>query len=138
MLWPAAPVVLLADPSLHRSAGTLKFVPAKGYVSVKGELHFDMYEAEFTHVDDRGSFEVLVEWMGREDRALVAIGELVHASISVAGSTAVRRLPASATRLPESAARFARTSAAGRRGNVAELAATIKKAPDFTRADRSA
>jgi hypothetical protein len=56
----------------------LKFVSAKGYVPEKGELRFDMYDAEFTHVGDRCSFEVLLERMGIEDPALVAIAEIVH------------------------------------------------------------
>lgn len=57
---------------------TLKFVPPKGYVPEKGELRFDMYDAEFTHVGDRCSFEVLLERMGVDDPALAAIGEIVH------------------------------------------------------------
>jgi len=56
----------------------LKFVPAKGYVAEDGELRFDMFEAEFTHVGDRCTFEVLVERMGLRDPALVAIGEIIH------------------------------------------------------------
>ncbi len=58
--------------------GRLKFVPAKGYVPVPGELRFDMFDAEFTHVGDLCSFEVLVARMGLEDPALVAIGEIIH------------------------------------------------------------
>jgi len=56
----------------------LKFVPAKGYKPRPGELRFDMFEAEFTHVGDRCTFEVLVERMGLDDAALVAIGEIIH------------------------------------------------------------
>ena len=37
-----------------------KFVPAKGYMPQAGELRFDMFEAEFTHVGDRCTFEVLL------------------------------------------------------------------------------
>ena len=55
-----------------------KFVPAKGYVPEEGELRFDMFEAEFTHIGDRCTFEVLVERMGLRDPALVAIGEIIH------------------------------------------------------------
>jgi hypothetical protein len=61
------------DPSAK-----LKFVPAKGYVPKTGELRFDMFEAEFTHVGDRCTFEVLVERMGLRDAALSAIGEIIH------------------------------------------------------------
>lgn len=58
---------------------TLKFVPAKGYVPEPGELRFDMYEAEFTHVGERCSFEVLLLRMGLDgDAALVALAEIVH------------------------------------------------------------
>jgi hypothetical protein len=56
----------------------LKFVPAKGYVPEPGELRFDMYEAEFTHVGDRCTLEVLLERMGLDDRALRAIADVVH------------------------------------------------------------
>ena len=55
-----------------------KFVPAKGYMPEPGELRFDMFEAEFTHVGDRCTFEVLVERMGLRDPALAAIGEIIH------------------------------------------------------------
>jgi hypothetical protein len=61
------------DPS-----ATFKFVPAKGYVPKAGELRFDTFEAEFTHVGDRCTFEVLVERMGLRDSALTAIGEIIH------------------------------------------------------------
>lgn len=58
---------------------TLKFVPPKGYRPEPGELRFDMYDAEFTHIGDRSSFEVLLLRMGLEqDVALAAIGEIVH------------------------------------------------------------
>jgi hypothetical protein len=60
------------------AAAKFKFVPAKGYVPARGELRFDMFEAEFTHVGDRCTFEVLVERMDLRDGALVAIGEIVH------------------------------------------------------------
>lgn len=56
----------------------LKFVPAKGYAPRPGELRFDMFEAELTHVGDRCTFEVLVERMGLRDPALTAIGEIIH------------------------------------------------------------
>jgi hypothetical protein len=56
----------------------LKFVSAKGYEQEPGELRFDMFEAEFTHIGDRCTFEVLIERMDLRDPALVAIGEIVH------------------------------------------------------------
>jgi hypothetical protein len=59
-------------------AAKLKFVAPKGYEPLAGELRFDMFEAEFTHVGDRCSFEVLLERMRIEDPALVPIAEIVH------------------------------------------------------------
>ncbi len=55
-----------------------KFVPAKGYQPEKGELRFDMFEAEFTHEGDLCTFEVLVQRFGLTDPALRAIAEIVH------------------------------------------------------------
>ena len=44
-----------------------------------GELRFDMFDGEFTHVGDKCTFEVLVERFGlHNDAALRAIGEIVH------------------------------------------------------------
>jgi hypothetical protein len=59
-------------------AARFKWVSPKGYVPAPGELRFDMFEAEFTHVGDCCSFEVLMARTGLRDRALVAIGEIVH------------------------------------------------------------
>ena len=53
-------------------------MPPKGYVPEKGELRFDMFEAEFTHEGDRCSFEVILARSGLQDRALQAIAEIVH------------------------------------------------------------
>lgn len=56
-----------------------KFVPAKGYAPEPGELRFDMYDAEFTHLGDRCTFEVLLVRMSLDgDPALSAIAEIVH------------------------------------------------------------
>src|SRR5712692_4240906 len=41
-----------------------KFVPARGYRAEKGEIRFDMFEAEFTHEGDRCTFEVVMSQMG--------------------------------------------------------------------------
>jgi hypothetical protein len=57
---------------------SFKFVPSKGYVPEPGEVRFDMFEAEFTHVGDRCTFEVLLERARLDDLALQAIGEIVH------------------------------------------------------------
>src|SRR5262249_21959735 len=56
----------------------LKFVNGKGYQPAPGELRFDMFDAEFTHVGDSCTFEVLLERMGLDEPALKAIGEVVH------------------------------------------------------------
>jgi hypothetical protein len=55
-----------------------KWVPPKGYEPASGELRFDMYEAEFTHVGDACTFEVLLERAALSDNALRAIAEIVH------------------------------------------------------------
>ena len=55
-----------------------KFVPARGYRPRPRELRFDMYEAEYTHVGEECTFQTLVRRFGLRDRALTAIGEIVH------------------------------------------------------------
>jgi hypothetical protein len=55
-----------------------KFVPGTGYGPQPGELRFDMFEGEFTHVGDRCTFEVLLGHAGLDDPALKAIGEVIH------------------------------------------------------------
>lgn len=55
-----------------------KFVPAKGYKPLPGELRFDMFEAEFTHEGDHCTFEVLVDSVGINDAALTPIAQIVH------------------------------------------------------------
>ena len=57
---------------------TFKFVPARGYRRGAGELRFDMYQAEFTHVGDRCTFETLLSHFRLKEPALRAIGEIVH------------------------------------------------------------
>lgn len=57
---------------------TFKFVPARGYKPRPGELRFDMYQGEYTHVGDRCTFETLLKAFGLRDRALRALGEIVH------------------------------------------------------------
>ncbi len=55
-----------------------KFVAMKHYTPESGEVRFDMFDAEFTHDGDRCTFEVLVDRMGLDDRALRAVAEVVH------------------------------------------------------------
>jgi hypothetical protein len=57
---------------------TFKFVPAQGYHAAEGEVTFDMFEADFTHVGDRCSFEVCVERFDLKEAGLRSIGEIVH------------------------------------------------------------
>lgn len=57
---------------------TFKFVPAQGYCALEGEVTFDMFEADFTHVGDQCSFEVFVDRFGLREAGLGAIGEVVH------------------------------------------------------------
>lgn len=60
------------------SSARFKFVPAKGYRPEAGELRFDMFEGEFSHVGDRCTFETLLVDFGLSDPALGAIAEIVH------------------------------------------------------------
>src|SRR6185503_13537189 len=55
-----------------------KFVSESKRRPAKGELRFDMFEGEFTHVGDRCTFETLLDRFALTDPALQAIGEIVH------------------------------------------------------------
>jgi hypothetical protein len=56
-----------------------KFVAPRDYQALPGELRFDMFEAEYTHVGACCTFEVLVDAFDLgADAALRAIGEIVH------------------------------------------------------------
>jgi hypothetical protein len=55
-----------------------KFVPAKGYKPLHGELRFDMFEAEFTHEGDRCTLEVLIDRIGLIDPGVGRIADIVH------------------------------------------------------------
>ena len=57
---------------------SFKFVDEKRHSHQPGELRFDMFQAEYTHVGDRCTFEVLVRLLPRSDPALRAISEIVH------------------------------------------------------------
>ena len=59
-------------------AAKFRFVAAKGYRPRAGELRFDMYDAEFTHVGADCTFQTLVRRFNLRDKALAAIGEIVH------------------------------------------------------------
>jgi hypothetical protein len=55
-----------------------KFVAPKSYRPERGELRFDMFEAEYTHEGDRCTFETLLRRFKLEDPALSEIAEIVH------------------------------------------------------------
>jgi hypothetical protein len=57
---------------------SFKFTGLRTYRPRPGEVRFDMYEAEYTHEGDRCTFETLLERSGLRDRALRALGEIVH------------------------------------------------------------
>ncbi len=61
------------DPEAH-----FRFVDGRTHTPAEGEIRFDMFEAEFTHVGDRCTFEVLKERAAPDDAALRAIAEIVH------------------------------------------------------------
>ncbi len=60
------------------SDASFKFVQPKGYKPLPDELRYDMFEAEFTHVGDRCTLEVLIEQTGVNDPALSPIAQIVH------------------------------------------------------------
>jgi hypothetical protein len=55
-----------------------KFVAARGYSPKRGELRFDMFEAEYTHVGEDCTFQTLVRQFDLREAGLRAIGEIVH------------------------------------------------------------
>lgn len=57
---------------------TFKYVPGKDYKGEPGEVTFDMFEADFTHVGDACTFEVLLDRFGLKEAGLSAIAEIVH------------------------------------------------------------
>ena len=60
------------------SGALFKFVPAKGYKPLSGEVRFDMFEAEFTHEGDRCTLEILIDRTGINDPGVCRIAEVVH------------------------------------------------------------
>jgi hypothetical protein len=55
-----------------------KYVADPQYRPKPGELRFDMFDGEYTHVGDLCTFEVMIQRLRLEDRALVPIAEVVH------------------------------------------------------------
>jgi hypothetical protein len=60
------------------SPAQFKFVPAKGYKPLTGEIRFDMFEAEYTHEGDRCTMEVLIQRLRIQDPAVGVLAEIVH------------------------------------------------------------
>jgi hypothetical protein len=56
----------------------LRFVDATRHAHHEGELRFDMFEGEYTHVGDACTFEGLVNAFVQRDDALREIAEIVH------------------------------------------------------------
>lgn len=60
-------------------AARFKFVDGADYKHERGELRFDMFEAEYTHVGAACTFEVLLDTFGlTSDAGLSAIADIVH------------------------------------------------------------
>ena len=57
---------------------SFKFVKESSYRPAKNEIRFDMFAAEFTHVGDKCTFEVLVESFGLLDKRVGIISEIIH------------------------------------------------------------
>jgi hypothetical protein len=55
-----------------------KFVPGNDYAPRRGELRFDMFQAEFTHDGDLCTFEVLLRHFRLAQPALRNLAEIVH------------------------------------------------------------
>lgn len=55
-----------------------RFVDPDGYVPAPGEVRFDMYEGEYSHVGDSCTFEVLASTVAPGDAALAALAQVVH------------------------------------------------------------
>jgi hypothetical protein len=56
----------------------VKLVPGQGYVAQKGEVTFDMFEADFTHVGDACSFETIIDRFDLRDPGLGSLAEIIH------------------------------------------------------------
>ena len=54
------------------------YVDADTYTPSRGELRFDMFEAEFTHEGERCSFEVMIQRLGLQDEGLEALAQVIH------------------------------------------------------------
>jgi hypothetical protein len=59
-------------------AARFRYVDPRTYRHRPGDLRFDMFEAEFTHVGDLCTFEVLLSRFGLGSPGLQALAEMVH------------------------------------------------------------
>ena len=59
-------------------AARFVFVAPDASLPVPDAVRFDMFEGEFTHDGGLCTFEVLLDFSGRDDRALAAIAQVVH------------------------------------------------------------
>jgi hypothetical protein len=57
---------------------TFKYVQARGYEPLEGELRFDMFDAEYSHEGERCTFETLLERFALDEPGLRAVAEVVH------------------------------------------------------------
>lgn len=57
---------------------SFKFVASHGYRKQKRDVTFDMFDADFTHIGDRCTFEVLISTFGLRAPGLAALAEIVH------------------------------------------------------------
>ena len=55
-----------------------RFVDPARHRPKKGEIRFDMFEAEYGHGEGRCTFETLLQSFGPKDPALGAIAEMIH------------------------------------------------------------
>jgi hypothetical protein len=56
----------------------IMFVDMDSYEHQKDHLRFDVFAGEFTHEEDRCTFEVLLERFGIHDSALKTLGQIIH------------------------------------------------------------
>jgi hypothetical protein len=60
------------------SEAAFRFVDGHPYDPQPNELRFDMFEGEFTHEGDRCTFEVMIQRLDLQDKALAPMAEIVH------------------------------------------------------------
>ncbi|HEY3933760.1 MAG TPA: chromate resistance protein ChrB domain-containing protein [Gemmatimonadales bacterium] len=66
-------IVRFIDPQ-----ASFAFGRPRGHKPHRGELRFDMFQAEYTHIGEDCTFQTLARRFGLADPAIRAIGEIVH------------------------------------------------------------